>query len=533
MEGLTTQCPTTETRGQRRRKRISIGELRRRHREEIKRLKQERKASEEALKARIVELEQELALYRDQAKGIGGTDRLDTSERGMRGRTGRPKGGKAKGTRGGRRIASNLPVQEVVVEPPAEQRICPLCDKPVRPLSGMEDGSEQIEYEVVVRRKRTRRPKYAPTCDCGDLPAIIQAPAPPRAFTRSMFSDDFWIHVVLEKYAWQIPTSVQMRRLAEMGLEVNASTLCGGIARMADFFEPLYRAIIEKNLEGDHWGSDESGLAVFEEREGRATFLHAMWQYCNQTTVVFVLRPTRGGEHPREYFGQRAGTLNVDRAPCYKTLRFMALAFCWAHVRRDFIKLGRYRAGNRTWALGYLTLIRAIFGGNRERLACQNPSPQFDQKHARLVGLVGQLEEKFRGELASENLSAPRRKILESLDRHWSGLTVFVDHPQVPMDNNQAERNFRDLARFRNNCHGVFSVRFGNIVALLFTVIATLRKCGVPLFEYFRAYLELVARHHGPPERLDGYLPWNLSAEVRRRIFNTTASDQDVVDDTS
>jgi hypothetical protein len=25
---------------------------------------------------------------------------------------------------------------------------------------------------------------------------------------------------------------------------------------------------------------------------------------------------------------------------------------------------------------------------------------------------------------------------LKSFDTHWEGLTVFVDHPQIPMDNN-------------------------------------------------------------------------------------------------
>jgi transposase len=504
---------------------MTLGELRRQHQEHNKKQREKFKAREKVLKDRIVELEQELKLYRDQAKGVIGKDRLDTSERGS-GRTGRPKGGKAKGTRGGRKIAADLPVEEVVVAPPSEQSLCPNCHKPIRPLEGMEDSSEQIEYEVRIHRKRTRRPKYEPGCDCGILPPIIQARAPQRAFTRSMYSDDFWIEVILSKYAWQIPTEVLIRRLAEMGLEVNAPTLCAGIARMACFFMPLYKAIIVKNLSSDRWGSDESGLAVFEERKGRATFLHAMWQYHTEQTVVYVLCSTRGGEHPRQYFAQRSGTLNVDRAAVYKTLLFMVLAFCWAHVRRDFITLGRYRKGNRTWASQYLAMIRAIYRCNRERLACEAQSPEFELKHEQLVQRLDQLETKFRAELADESLPKPRRKILASLDRHWSGLTVFLDQPHVPMDNNEAERNFRDLARFRNNCRGVFSVAFGNIVAVLFTIIATLRKCGIPLREYFRAYLEHVARQHGPPANLDGYLPWDLSPQVRQRIFDSTSHGQ-------
>jgi hypothetical protein len=40
--------------------------------------------------------------------------------------------------------------------------------------------------------------------------------------------------------------------------------------------------------------------------------------------------------------------------------------------------------------------------------------------------------------LAQPALHPARRKVLESLRQYWSGLTVFVAHSEVPMDNNTA-----------------------------------------------------------------------------------------------
>ena len=37
----------------------------------------------------------------------------------------------------------------------------------------------------------------------------------------------------------------------------------------------------------------------------------------------------------------------------------------------------------------------------------------------------------------------PAAKVLQSMKNHWSGLTVLVQHPWVPMDNNVAERAAR------------------------------------------------------------------------------------------
>ena len=48
----------------------------------------------------------------------------------------------------------------------------------------------------------------------------------------------------------------------------------------------------------------------------------------------------------------------------------------------------------------------------------------------------------------------PGDKTLESLQAHWQGLTVFVDHPDVPMDNNTAERVQRGPVVGRKNYYG-------------------------------------------------------------------------------
>ena len=54
-------------------------------------------------------------------------------------------------------------------------------------------------------------------------------------------------------------------------------------------------------------------------------------------------------------------------------------------------------------------------------------------------------------ELADEKLREPCRKVLVSLNEHWTGLTLFVDDPMIPMDNNYGERLIRNPAVGRKN----------------------------------------------------------------------------------
>jgi transposase len=76
---------------------------------------------------------------------------------------------------------------------------------------------------------------------------------------------------------------------------------------------------------------------------------------------------------------------------------------------------------------------------------------------------------------------------LQSLRRHWAGLTVFVEHPQVPMDNNAAERANRPLAVTRKNFYGSGSQWSGELACACFTLLATLRQQGICLRRYFQA----------------------------------------------
>ena len=73
----------------------------------------------------------------------------------------------------------------------------------------------------------------------------------------------------------------------------------------------------------------------------------------------------------------------------------------------------------------------------------------------KLEKLKRQIEVSFSDEeLKQENLPAVRKGILTSLVNHWDGLMVFVDHPDVPMDNSEAERQLRGPAMGRKNYWG-------------------------------------------------------------------------------
>jgi transposase len=133
------------------------------------------------------------------------------------------------------------------------------------------------------------------------------------------------------------------------------------------------------------------------------------------------------------------------------------------------------------------------------------------QADAAVRQALADMEQQCAQELAQNHLSRLRRKVLTSLQTHWQGLTLFADHPQIPMDNNGAERAIRPGTIGRKNYYGSGSKWSAQLLALMLTLLQTLVLHRINPRAYLRAYLDACARNGAKaPEPLDCWLPWNF-----------------------
>jgi hypothetical protein len=96
-------------------------------------------------------------------------------------------------------------------------------------------------------------------------------------------------------------------------------------------------------------------------------------------------------------------------------------------------------------------------------------------------------------------------------------LTVFVEHPEVPMDNNTAERTERGPVVGRKNYYGSGAVWAGRLAAILFSLLQTLCLWRLNPRSWLTAYLTACAESGGAaPADVERFLPWQLSEEQRQ-----------------
>lgn len=430
----------------------------------------------------------------------------------------------------GRRDYSHLPVVEEFVSLPMESLCCPLCGKPATRMSATED-SELLEVDVRAHRRRIRRQRYRATCNCDPARRTLTAPPPPKLIPKGNYGISIWVHVVLDKYASYRPTERLLGQLEQYDLNLPAGTVNDGLQRIEPMMQPIYEAFRERNRQGDFHQADETRWLVFVLLDGKKGHGWWLWVILGVDTVIYLLDSSRGHEVPETHFGPEAsGVLEVDRYSGYKAMTqvksgLLVLAFCWAHVRRDFVRVGKGWLELTPWALSWLRRIRQLYCLNRERLRYAIGSPEFQQQDALLRQAVETMRVQAMEELSDPKLRQPCRKVLDSLQEHWTGLVRFLDDRRIPLDNNASERAGRGPAVARKNFYGSGSLWSGRLAATMFSLFATLAHWKLNPRLWLTWYLESCAAAGGrPPEDIRPFLPWNLSAERRAALtLRTTA----------
>jgi transposase len=450
-----------------------------------------------------------------------GSDRSNELEDPTEAKPKRPRGRQPGQPAPQRRDYRHLPAREQIIDLPEAEQICPNCGWSLK-ACGTED-SEQLEIDITVFRRVIRRRRGQRTCGCPGQ-RTFTAPAAPKLIPKSLLGTSVWVEILLDKFASYRPTQRLLEQWRLLGLDLAAGTVTDGLKRLEPLFGPIREALLKRNRQSHYKQADETRWLVFVEQQGKIGFGWWLWVFNGEDTVVYTLDASRSHQVPEDHYPPKAeGVLMVDRYSAYKAMLqvkngTLILVFCWAHVRRDFVRVGKGWPELKSWALAWLRRIRDLYQWNRLRLAHpDDPATQAGLEQA-IVAMRKQLDI----ELAVPDLRMPVQKILASLQEHWSGLTQFVDDPRIPMDNNLSERRVRGPALGRKNYYGSGALWSGRLAATLFSILATLKLWKINPRRWLNWYLQSCAEAGGRiPKDIEAFLPWNLSQEMLANLCRT------------
>lgn len=485
-----------------------IQDLKKKHKEEVLQFENSIKKLEAKVKLRERQL-----FGRKSEQGSAGSESSKKDNSSKRGR-GQQRGGKSPR----KRKYPHLNIIPQVQDIPENERICPCCNAPYSDM-GAAECSDVIEVEVKAHTRRVNRKKYRRTCDCSSQPIILTAPQIPKVLSKSHLGNSVWVHLLMQKFWHGQPLHRIIQGLDSHSLSIPAGTIVWGFLRLLKLFRMVYQTIQEKSLSDKHWHADETGWKVFEAIEGKVNNRWFLWVFKSASASVFVLDPSRSARVVEEFFGEDSnGIISCDRYRAYfcfasKSNGRFIIAYCWVHVRRDFLAIAKDWPIYEAWAMDWVQEIRHLYHLNDLRIAQSKDPRSFLECQKCLFEAVAAFKQKADEQLKNIKLAEPCRKALESLDRHWQGLTTFVENPEVPMDNNAAERELRGGAVGRKNYYGSGSIESAEFTAILFTIVQTLLLWKMNPKAWFSAFFDFIGSDWTKP--FEHWLPWNMPPERR------------------
>lgn len=368
------------------------------------------------------------------------------------------------------------------------QRCCPECghaleSKGVKERTVLDCRPVEVE-KIVYALERKRCPR------CGKM---VEA-RPPEVLPKSKYGNGLLAHVGIEHYVH----GVTLGRLAEqtgvgIGSLIEAMhSLARRLQGVSDTLVRRYRKAAVRHADETSWRNDGDNAYA--------------WLFCTEEISVFRFRKSRSAAVAHEVLGKKKlpGLLVVDRygvynkAPC-------AIQYCYAHLLRDTEDIQRAFPDSKevsSFLETFVPLLSSAMGLRGLKLS----KPQFRRQANHLKKQI----------LAAVHHSAQHpaiQKIQDIFRQHPKRLFHWARAPNIPADNNLAERELRPLVIARKLSFGSQSDEGAKTREILMTALRTLKKATPHPHARLKAALNSLAQ--------------NPNANLLQLLFPPTKSTRD------
>ena len=394
----------------------------------------------------------------------------------------------------GPRSQPDLPIEKVVHTLAEDERTCSFCGGGLKEMGEQFEESEEItvislEYKIL----HHHRQKYR----CGCNAQVVTAPGPIKLMPGGRYSIDFAAQVAESKYLDHLPLERQVRAMERAGLVIDSQTLWDQIEKLAQHLQPTYEALLKAALKAGVIYADETRWQMMTKNKSCR-----WWTWCVVSDEIATYRifSNRSQDAAAKMLGEYERVAMTDGYATYDALvkngkanANLTIAHCWAHVRRKFIEA---EDAYPELSQPAILMIKDLYRIEKKIPRITADTPENERK--KLLELRHRIRKQESRpkideirEWAFENLpntltQSKMGRALNYMLKLWPGLTVFLDNPEVPLDNNAAERALRGVVVGRKNHYGSRSKRGTEVAALFYTMTETAKLSGIDPRAYLR-----------------------------------------------
>lgn len=413
---------------------------------------------------------------------------------------------KAKKTRKAKR--PRLP-EHLPVESREELRPQAVIDNPEQWKQIGEEVSEQLDYQpghFYIRQ--LVRPKYVHN-ERREEPPII-APLPNRWTERCIATPGLQAHIAISKYVDHLPLYRQEQIFkTRYDVHIPRNTMSRWMEYVAESVKLIYLCMVEQVLAGNYLQVDETPIKYLKPGSGKAQQGY-FWAYSQpKGDVLFDWQPSRGHECLLEMLkmpNQREnstepilyyqGHIQCDGYSAYKILAKkisgIALAGCWAHVRRKFTDAAKHSPALANWIIKQIQHLYEIEKKLREQKA--SPSLRENVRESESRPIVARIKKALMIYKARPSI-LPKSTLgiaVEYALGEWEELEVYLTHGLVEIDNNLVENAIRPTAIGKKNWLFIGRSDTGERSAIIYSILESCRRRGIDPHAYLTEVLKRI-----------------------------------------
>lgn len=358
-----------------------------------------------------------------------------------------------------------------------------------------------------------------------DSERIVKADRPSDLLRNSIVTPSLEAAVINAKFVNAVPYDRLSKEFERNGIHISSTNMAGWTIKCGEqYLSDVYEELKKHLLSVPVIQADETPVKV--SKDGRKAGSNSyMWVYrtgCREDVppvILYEYQRTRNASHPREFLSGYRGICVTDGYQVYHTLASeqedLTIAGCWAHARRKFADAVK-AAGNdpkvkETVAYKALQVIGAIYDADR-KFPAGSPGPDIlKNRRDKVKPLVEAFFVWLRAKQLEVSASSVTGKGISYCLNQEKYLKVFLDHADVPMDNNASERAIRPFCVGKHNWHLIDTVRGAKVSAMIYSIVETAKACGVKPYEYFTYLLTEIPAIPAElrPGQMHRLMPWS------------------------
>jgi transposase len=359
--------------------------------------------------------------------------------------------------------------------------------------SGLRETAEKIEYQPAeLYIHRTHRVRYH--CKCCQV-APQTAALPPRLAPGTSLGDSFIIQSCVSKFYDLLPTTRHAKILARTRTAISHKLLLKGQSIMAVILFEVYQAIKADILRGTVVFADETIHRQLEDNGGNWRWY--LWGFGNKNNIYFEIQDTRSGDVSvafliaslalflvsDAYSGYGRTIREINEVRTSKKQTPIQSALCNDHGRRYF-----FYAKSDPLAEEALDLYDKIYEIERKVQLLLNEKPENTRKALSLRQTADPFFQKIHEVSCKILLDAPEKSTEATAATYFlnqvKGLTLYLQHIELPISNAFSERSIRDYVVLRKTALGNHSRKGAEEAAIQLSVMCSCKIVGVNPTEF-------------------------------------------------